>query len=97
MENDNIEWMEITHGSDSFNRCTDGRKLSIPDLNSMILVTQAEKPIITISGTRDIARNEYNYTRGVKLFQDVQIISQTRKEAEELDDDVSFILLDVLH
>ena len=97
MENDNSEWMEITHGSDSFNRCTDGRKLSIPDLNSMILVTQAEKPIITISGTRDIARNEYNYTRGVKLFQDVQIISQTRKEAEELDDDVSFILLDVLH
>ena len=97
MENDNSEWMEISHGSDSFNRCTDGRKLSIPDLNSMILVTQAEKPIITISGTRDIARNEYNYTRGVKLFQDVQIISQTRKEAEELDDDVSFILLDALH
>ena len=89
--------MKIIHGSYSFNRCTDGRKLSIPDLNSMILVTQAEKPIITISGTRDIARNEYNYTRGVKLFQDVQIISQTRKEAEELDDDVSFKLVDVLH
>ena len=82
-----------------YNRCSDsksvaragGRKLSIPDLNSMILVTQAEKPIITISGTQDIARNEYNYTRGVKMFQNVQIISQTRKEAEELDDDVSVI------
>ena len=63
----------------------------------MILVTQAEKPIITVSGTRDIARNEYNYTRGVKLFQDVQIISQTRKEAEELDDDVSLKLLKILN
>ena len=58
----------------------------------MILVTRAEKPIITISGTSDIARNEFNYTRGVKMFQNVQIISQTRKEAEELDDDVCFVV-----
>ncbi len=53
----------------------------------MILVTQAEKPIITISGTENIARDEHNFTRGVKMFQTVQITSQTRKEAEEQDDD----------
>lgn len=55
----------------------------------MILVARAEKPIITISGSDGLARDEHNFTRGVKLFQGVQIISQTRKEAEELDDDVS--------
>lgn len=55
----------------------------------MILVTAAEKPIITISGTENVARAEFNYTRGVKIFQTVQILSQTRQEAEEIDDDVS--------
>ncbi len=57
----------------------------------MIVVDAAEKPIITLTGTENIARNEHNYTRGVKMFQTVTISSQTRKEQEEMGDEVSEI------
>jgi len=64
--------------------CSDGRKLSVPTLNSMIIVAQAEKPIIRITGATSVARSEKNFTRGVKIFKDVMITSETRKEREEM-------------
>ncbi len=62
----------------------------------MIVVDAAEKPIITLTGTENIARNEHNYTRGVKMFQTVSISSQTRKEQEEMGDEVSLMTIQCL-
>lgn len=52
-------------------------------IDSLIVVLQAEHPIITLSGTGNIAESESEYLNGRFLFRDVAIEAQTRKEAEE--------------
>eukprot|EP00918_Siedleckia_nematoides_P041966 GHVU01091417.1.p1 GENE.GHVU01091417.1~~GHVU01091417.1.p1 ORF type:complete len:448 (+),score=101.95 GHVU01091417.1:453-1796(+) len=63
--------------------CLDGSTVKIPDVDSMVLVLQPEKPIITLSGTQNLARSEHDLVRGEKLFFDLTILSRTRKEEEE--------------
>jgi len=63
--------------------CSGGQKVQVPDLNAMIVVLQAEKPIITVSGTTNLARNENDFLNGQKIFWDLSIMSRTRKEEEE--------------
>ena len=50
------------------------------------MVLQAEKPIITITGTSNIARSEHDLQRGEKIFKDIHIVSKTKKEEEEKED-----------
>lgn len=66
--------------------CEDNRKVSVPEVDSLIVVLQAEHPIISITGTSNIAEAESEFLNGKFLFRDVSIDAQTRKEAEEVEE-----------
>jgi hypothetical protein len=69
--------------------CVDGRKLAVPELNAMVMVLQPEKPIITLSGTQSMAREEHEFLHGQRILPDIRIMSQTKGEAaEDLDNKV---------
>ena len=55
-------------------------------MNVLVIVLQAERPIITIKGSDNLARTEHDLLRGEKIFRDITINSQTRKEQEETDE-----------
>ena len=46
---------------------------------------QAERPIITIAGSDNLARTEHEVSLGEKIFRDITISSETRKEREEIE------------
>ena len=58
--------------------------MTVPAVHSSVLVHQAEKPIITISGEETIAHTDDEFSLGVNLFDSLRIISRTRKEEQEL-------------
>jgi len=64
-------------------KCIDGKPLPIPDIEALVMVQQAEEPIITISGPGKIEHPEMDYPHGVKIFNGIEINAETRKEAEE--------------
>jgi hypothetical protein len=63
--------------------CQDDSKVTIPDVESLVMVQPAEEPIITISGPQQLEHPEMDFPHGVKIFTNIEISAENRKEAEE--------------
>jgi len=64
--------------------CKSGDKVDIEMLRTVVNVEQPEQPIITLSGTENIAKEEHDIVRGEKILKDLVIIARTKQEEEEL-------------
>jgi len=65
--------------------CFDGRKLSIPDAHTSVVVQAAETPVITLSGATDLAYTESELLNGQYLYRDLHILTQARRTEEEIE------------
>jgi hypothetical protein len=58
--------------------------MEIDPLTTLVMVVDAERPTITITGTRNQDVHEHDLSRGVKLFPDLVIDARTKTEDSEL-------------
>lgn len=65
-------------------RCMEG-EVTIPEQNTSVMVQQAEKPIISISGPETLPLAEDLLLHGQSVFGQITIDSMTRQEKEELE------------
>ena len=64
--------------------CSDGKELPVETTSFLIMVLEAEKPIIVLSSTKGFGREEEGIVRGEKIFGDLTITAHTKTEEQEL-------------
>lgn len=65
-------------------RCEDGHQLAIEKVKSLVMVLEAEKPIITLDAQKSVETEEQKLIRGEKIFHDLHIAAHTKAEEAEL-------------
>lgn len=65
--------------------CTDGKKATVSDVDTQIFVMPAAHPIISITGTQVLSKEESELVHGVAVFRDISIMSKTEAERAELE------------
>jgi len=66
------------------NSCSAGQKLDIDPMTTLVMVVDAERPTITITGIRNQDVSEHDLSHGVKLFPNLMIDARTKTEDTEL-------------
>jgi len=57
--------------------------MSVPSVRTLVMVLDAETPVITVNGIRSQAVDEYDLSHGIHLFPDLVIDATTKTEHNE--------------
>ncbi len=66
-------------------RCSNGKSLKIPQIDSYVMVMPTDQPSIALNGTPNLAREYEAFMQGIELFSTVSIL--INQEADTEDDD----------
>lgn len=80
----NFLWLILTG-----TRCSNGKSVKIPVVDSYLMVLPPEQPSITLNGTPNLAREYEAFVQGIEPFSTVSILVNREQETEEnqADDD----------
>ncbi|KAK6175300.1 hypothetical protein SNE40_013791 [Patella caerulea] len=68
-----------------------GETVTLPEVQTYVMVQEPPKPIITITGSKNLTKLVFEFERGLLVFEDIKIeaskTSETREEEEEDEED----------
>ena len=67
-------------------RCSNGKPLKIPQVDTYIMVLTSDQPTISLNGTPNLAREYEAFMQGIELFSTVSVIINQEQESESDDD-----------
>ncbi|XP_053200964.1 calsyntenin-1-like isoform X2 [Panonychus citri] len=67
-------------------RCSNGKTLKVPSVDSYIMVLPPEQPSISLNGTPNLAREYEAFVQGIELFSTVSILVNHEVESEDDED-----------
>jgi len=62
----------------------DGSRLTVDPIKFLVMVLEAEKPIISLSASKTVTTEEGKIVHGEKIFHQLLITARTRTEEAEL-------------
>lgn len=75
----------------SLKRCTSGKMMKVPPVDSYVVVLPPEQPSIAVNGTSNLAREYESFVQGIELFSTVSLVVNNEEEviseAPEEDDE----------
>lgn len=67
-------------------RCSNGKSLKVPSVDSYIMVLPPKQPLISLNGTPNLAREYEAFVQGIELFSTVSILINHEIEVEDDED-----------
>jgi len=64
--------------------CSDGSKMTVDPVKSLILVTDVEKPVISLSAVETVICDEHKVSRGEQIYHNLHINVHTANEKAEM-------------
>ena len=73
-------------------RCAGEKPLPIDAVKALIMVLEAEKPVIVLGATTSFQQDGHNLIRGEKIFHNLEITAHTKSEEDEIKNGDSKVL-----